>query len=525
MKRTEKSVGVNGETGQIRILYLEDSTLDADLVRCVMEQGGLQCDITVIPSKSSFETSLAQQQFELILCDHGIPGYDGFSALGCAQKIQPLTPVIMLSGMFDDAQAVESLKNGATDYILKQRLARLVPAIRRALFEAEERAEKKKLEADFLRAQRMDSMGALAGGIAHDLNNALTPVLMSVELLKNCDNNAVRQKLLDLIASSAQRATGMVKQILGFARGRHGTGPVQVSHLVREMAKIVQDTFPKSIVLSVNSGGQGLWQIHSDATELHQVLLNLCVNARDAMPNGGRLTLFTQNVRLDQESAAQLKAKLGPHVLISVEDTGSGIPSDVLPRVFEPFFTTKLPDKGTGLGLSTVASIVKHLGGGIHVETELGRGTKFNIYLPAIESGAGELEANPQEKALPTGHGELILVVEDEEAVCELTKTTLENYGYRVVTANNGVQGISRFEEYKDEVRALVTDTDMPYMNGMGAIHAIREMKPDIPVIIASGSKRDTEWMRRVETENVINLSKPFSVEQLLLAVGMAIPH
>ncbi len=517
--------GIAGETRCVRVLHLEDSAVDAELIQNSMESEGVRGNITVVPSKPKFETELFRQPFDLILCDHGIPGYDGFSALRLAQEIQPLTPVIMLSGGLDDAQAVESLKSGATDYILKQRLARLVPAIRRALLEAEVRAEKKKLEADFLRAQRMDSIGALAGGIAHDLNNALAPVLMSVELLKKCDDEAVRQKFLDIIGSSAQRATGMVKQILGFARGRGGIGPVLVSRRIREMAKIIQDTFPKSIIISVNPGGEDLWQVQSDATELHQVLLNLCVNARDAMPNGGRLALSAQNVRLDQEAATRLKTVPGPYILLSVADTGSGIPSDVLPHIFEPFFTTKLPDKGTGLGLSTVASIVRNQGGCIDIETELGRGTEFKVYLPAMEAAAGELEAKSQEATLPTGHGEMILVIEDEEAVCELTKTTLENYGYRVVTAKNGVQGISRFEEHQHEIRAVVTDTDMPYLDGTGAIQAIKEMKPEIPVIIASGSKRDTERMQRAETENVINLGKPFSVEQLLLAVGRAIRH
>jgi signal transduction histidine kinase len=526
MEPLENIAGSGGEKQCVRVLHLEDSAVDAELIQNLMEQEGFRGNFTVVSSKPGFETELNRQQFDLILCDHGIPGYNGFSALDLAQKIQPLTPVIMLSGALDDVQAVESLKSGATDYILKQRLARLVPAIRRALLEAEVRAEKKKLEADFLRAQRMDSIGALAGGIAHDLNNALAPVLMSVELLKNCDDEAVRQRFLEIIGSSAQRATGMVKQILGFARGRGGTGPVMVSRRIREMAKIVQDTFPKSITISVKPGGEDLWQIQSDATELHQVLLNLCVNARDAMPNGGRLTLSAQNIRLDEDAAKQFKAVPGPYVLLSVADTGSGIPSDVLPRIFEPFYTTKLPDKGTGLGLSTVASIVKNQRGYIDIETGPARGTEFKVYLPAIEAADDDdLESKSQETPLPTGHGELILVIEDEEAVCELTKTTLENYGYRVVTAKNGVQGISRFEEHKHEIRVLVTDTDMPYMDGTGAIDAIKKIKPDLPVIIASGSKRDTEQMHRAETENMTNLGKPFSVEQLLLAVGMAIQH
>jgi two-component system cell cycle sensor histidine kinase/response regulator CckA len=645
MEPLENSVSGNDENGCIRILHLDDSPADAELVRNRVQKEGLRCSITQVSNRSSFEAALvARQPFDLILSDHSIPGYDGFTALRFAQEIQPLTPVIMLSGTLDDAQAVESLKSGATDYILKQRLARLVPAIHRALAEAEERkrrlaaderireqanllnltgdaiivrtvedrivswnksaetlfgwneeqalekdfglllkgdapilahakksllqsgdwmgelqfkgmtgasiiifsrwhlmrdktgeaqailsantdiTEKKNLEAIFLRAQRMDSIGALAGGIAHDLNNALAPVLMSVDLLKNCKDDAGRERFLDIITSSAQRATGMVKQILRFARGYGGTGPVLVSHIVREMAKIVQDTFSKSISISVKPGGQELWQIKGDATELHQVLLNLCVNARDAMSNRGRLTLSAQNVRLDSDAATRFKAAPGAYVLLSVADTGSGIPPDVLPRMFEPFFTTKLPDKGTGLGLSTVAGIVKHHGGYIDIKTELGKGTEFKIYLPAIEV-AQELEAALQEVTLPVGHGEMILVIEDEEAVCELTKTTLENYGYRVISAQNGVQGISLFEEHKHEVRALVTDTDMPYMDGMGVVHAIKELNPNIPVIIASGSNRDTDQLRKMDMEHLTNLGKPFSAEQLLIAVGMVIQH
>jgi two-component system cell cycle sensor histidine kinase/response regulator CckA len=211
--------------------------------------------------------------------------------------------------------------------------------------------------------------------------------------------------------------------------------------------------------------------------------------------------------------------------LLSVADTGTGIPPEVLPRIFEPFFTTKLPDKGTGLGLSTVAGIVKNHGGCIDIKTELGKGTEFKIYLPAMEVAAEQLAAASQEAALPVGKGELILVIEDEEAVCELTKTTLESYGYRVLTAQNGVQGLSLFEHHQQELRALITDTDMPYMDGMGVVQSIKRLKPDLPVIIASGSNRDTEQMEKMESQHLTNLGKPFSAEQLLIAVGMVIQH
>ena len=522
---TLRTNGIAGDKHEcIRVLHLEDSSADAEAeVHLLMGDEGLHCSVVLAPNKPKYEAALIQHQFDLILCDHGIPGYDGFTALRLAKERQPLTPIIMISGMLDDAQAVESLKGGATDYILKQRLARLVPAIRRALMEAEEREEKKQLEAAFLRAQRMDSLGALAGGIAHDLNNALAPVLMSVELLRNCNEEEVRTRFLDVIHSSAQRATGMVKQILGFAHGHNWAGPVPLSNVIREMAKIVRDTFPKSISICVKSGSEKLWQTQRDATEVHQVLLNLCVNARDAMPKGGRLTVSAENLSLDHADAKTLKIAPGAYVVLSVADTGSGIPPEVLPRIFEPFFTTKSPDKGTGLGLSTVAGIVKHHGGCIDIKTEFGKGTEFKVYLRAFEMIAAVPEIPSQAVELPTGNGELILVIEDEEAIRELTKTTLETYGYRVVTAQDGEQGISRFKEHSREIRVLVTDTDMPYLDGMGAVRAIKELRPDIPVIIASGSKYDTEQLQRIKREQYVNLGKPFSADQLLIAVGMAI--
>jgi CheY-like chemotaxis protein len=252
---------------------------------------------------------------------------------------------------------------------------------------------------------------------------------------------------------------------------------------------------------------------------LHQVLLNLCVNARDAMPSGGKLTLSAQNIKFGPEESALPKAVPGPYVMLSVADTGSGIPHEVLPRIFEPFFTTKLPDKGTGLGLSTVATIVKNRGGCIDVQTEMGKGTEFRVYVPAIETAAQAAKIEPAQE-LPAGRGELILVIEDEEAVRELTKTTLENYGYRVITAQNGVQGISRFEERMDEVDALISDTDLPFMDGLAAVNAIKGMKPGLPVIITSGSKQDTERRRRLDIWQLTNLGKPFSAEQLLITLA-----
>ncbi len=521
----DSAASLRCENQAIRILHLEDAPLDAELINSMLKSDGLRCDIMVAPGKPEFELALGQQRFDLILCDHGLPNYDGFAALKLAQEKQPATPVIMLSGLLDDSQAVESLKAGATDYILKQRLARLVPAIERALRDARERAEKKPLESALRRAQRMDSSGALAGGIAHDLNNALAPVLMSVEQIKKCPDEAGQKRYLDIITASAQRATAMVRQILRFALGQGRIGPMEVTSLVREMAKFVGDTFPKSISIFVEAGGPEIWKIQGDATEIHQVLLNLCVNARDAMSSGGVLMISAQNVELDEAAAAKLRALPGRYVRLSVGDTGCGIKPEILPRIFEPFFTTKDPEKGTGLGLSTVLAIVKHHGGCIDVKTAPGQGSEFRVCLPAAGFALPEEAIAAPDPPLPVGNGELIIVVEDEEAARELMKTTLENFGYRVLTAQNGVQAISRFEQQRDEIKVLVTDTDMPFMDGTQVIQAIKTMKPDLPVIVASGSRAASTASEKSGAESMVSLGKPFSAEQLIIAVGFAVQH
>jgi two-component system, cell cycle sensor histidine kinase and response regulator CckA len=385
--------------------------------------------------------------------------------------------------------------------------------------------EKKQYEAQMLRAQRMDGIGALAGGIAHDLNNALAPVLMSAEILRENLDSEERNKFLDIITSSSQRAIQMVKQILRFARGSQSeNAPILTGNVVREMAKMIRETFPKSISIRHEVEPKDTWQVKGDITELHQILLNLCVNARDAMPNGGELTLSVKNVRLDSQSHLPALAP-GPYVALAVSDTGTGIPPHVLPRIFEPFFTTKAPEKGTGLGLSTVASIVKHWGGVLDVQTKSGQGTEFTIYLPAVES-APAAEPSMPAVAMPEGHGELILVMDDEEGIRELTRTMLETFGYRVVTAFNGLHGIAVFEERKDEIKLVITDSDMPHLDGLSAVCSMQQLRPDIPAIIASGGKQDTAQLQRLHAKNLTNLGKPFSLSDLLDSVARALhPH
>jgi signal transduction histidine kinase/CheY-like chemotaxis protein len=385
----------------------------------------------------------------------------------------------------------------------------------------EQEEERRKLEEQFLRSQRMESIGALAGGIAHDLNNALVPIMMGAQMLRESAGQTSEQgEILELISRSAQRCAEMVKQILSFARGTRGQSvSVPLRPLLNEMAKIARDTFPKIITVECRAP-KDLWDVEGDATELHQMLMNLCVNARDAMPAGGRLTLGAENVPADSDwLKGRPPSDRVPHVRLKVVDNGCGIPREIRTRIFEPFFTTKGPDKGTGLGLSTVASLVQRYHGFMEIDSEEGSGSEFRIYLPAL--AVKPSEPKPEDNTpLPPGHGETILLADDEQMVLELAKTSLENYGYRVLTADNGLELIACFEAHSGDVKLLVTDTDMPFLDGISAVRTIRKKAPGLPIIVASATKQDLSDTPLMNLKHVATLSKPYDIKQLIRGVA-----
>jgi hypothetical protein len=371
-------------------------------------------------------------------------------------------------------------------------------------------------QAQLLRAQRLESLGTLAAGIAHDLNNVLSPILMGAEGLSFHNPNASSKKIIEIIKTSAQRGADIVRQILNFARGMEGThGEVQLKHVAREIEGIVQETFARSIVLK-SAIPRDLWTITGDATQLHQVLMNLCVNARDAMPDGGLLTLSASNIQLD-ETYAQMNIEAKPirYVVLKVEDTGTGMPAGVLEKIFDPFFTTKEPGKGTGLGLSTVRSIVKNHGGFINVYSEPGKGASFKVYLPAAEQGSKVCDES-MEECIPMGKGELILIVEDEISLRDISRQILESYGYQVVTATDGAEALALYVERKGEIRLVITDMMMPYMDGAATIRAIRKIDPAACIIATSGLMVG-EYAKEVKNLGAQEfLAKPYTAETLL---------
>jgi signal transduction histidine kinase/ActR/RegA family two-component response regulator len=376
--------------------------------------------------------------------------------------------------------------------------------------------EKHKLELQLLRAQRMESIGTLAGGIAHDLNNVLTPVQMATQLMQMQPRNESDARLLRNIEVSAQRGAGMVKQVLAFARGQEGDMAVlQLKHIIREMEKIMRETFPKTIAIKTDIA-TNLPTIKGDATQLHQILLNLCVNARDAMPDGGELLINTESVTLDEVAAGHiLGAKRGLYVSLRVTDTGTGMPPEVIDRIFEPFYTTKGVGKGTGLGLSTVMSIVKSHGALIDVTSVVGKGTTFTVLFPPAESVAASkpAEARPANTA---GDGHLVLVVDDEPLILTLTKTVLTQHGYRVLEAEDGLRGLTLFQQHAADIDVVLIDMMMPVMGGQDAIKAMRRVRPDVPFIAISGLMQAREICDDNGGDRPVLLQKPFTSDKIL---------
>ena len=377
--------------------------------------------------------------------------------------------------------------------------------------------ERKLLETQLRQAQKMEAIGQLAGGIAHDLNNILTPILVSVGMLRERMAKPDDRRVVAIIEASAKRGADIVRQLLWFGRGLEGRRILlNPKYVMKDVARFVSETFDKSIRLQTNIVPD-VWPIMVDPTLLHQVLLNLCLNARDAMPAGGQLSFAGYNVTVDEKgAAASPAAKPGPYVVLEVRDTGTGIPPEIRARIFEPFFTTKEPGKGTGLGLSTVMSIVKGYGGFIDVVSQPGQGTAFRVHLPAEPNLSAGQPVAEQAESPPRGHGETILVVDDEDSVCLVVQRTLENFGYHVLTACDGERALTTYVGHQATVAVVLTDLMMPVMDGAATIRALKHINPQVKVIAGSGlgSHPKLDALRSLGVEHFI--TKPYTAETLL---------
>jgi two-component system, cell cycle sensor histidine kinase and response regulator CckA len=628
---------------KLHIIHLEDNPHDATLVAAMLESADISCELHVVYSRQTFEQELKRERIDLILSDFSMPAFNGLNALQIARVARPEVPFIFVSGAIGEESAIESLRNGASDYLIKDRLARLPAAVKRAIKESEERrrlqeaegalrereamfasfmnfnpavaflkdregrhlyvnepfervfqctrqqwfhktdtdffpaecarqlrqndlavldskrplqtievvpgpdgnprhwfvckfplerggetllgglaidiTEQKELEQKFLRAQRMESLGTLAGGIAHDLNNALLPVLLGLEVLREKHTAADDQTILDLLQTSASRGAAMVKQVLTFARGADGEKlTLNPAHVLRDVAQIAERTMPGGIAVR-SDVVKDLWSINGDPTQLHQVLLNFAVNARDAMPHGGKLTFRASNVAASEvHDLFSADVAAGDYVLLEVSDTGTGIPMEVREKIFDPFFTTKEIGKGTGLGLSTSLGIVKNHGGFVDFQTEIGKGTTFRVYLPAVQETQTQ---NPiQAKQSPaSGHAEVVLVVDDEAGPREVARLVLGRHAYQVITAENGAEALNIFRRFRHKISAVILDSKMPLMTGPETARAIRELNKDVKIIGVTGQATDLLFSEFMESGANVVVPKPFTAQQILSAL------
>lgn len=633
-----------------RLLHLEDSVTDAELFWPHLKREWPACEILRVETRETFVAALQEQKLDLILSDFTMPRFDGLEALTLARAKRPDIPFIFLSGTIGEAKAIAAFHHGATDYVLKDRPARLVPAIQRALREAAEQRSRRAAEASLreteerfrqlteassdvfwfvdidphriryvspaveqvwgrkaeefysnptiwaaslhpddqarvlqnhagwlagsrkhfveeyrvvrpdglirwvfdtgflirdasgqpqrtsgiarditqarevaeatLRAQRLESIGLLAGGVAHDLNNALAPVLMGVQLLRRKIPPGT-EYLLSQIENGATRGGAMVRQLLGFARGAEGQRAIiDVRRLLSEIENFATSTFPKSIKIVVKHDPD-MRKIDGDRTLLYQVLLNLAVNARDAMPAGGTLSLEAENVEVDGTYAGFIpEANPGTFVMLKVTDTGTGIPPELMGKIFDPFITTKPPGMGTGLGLTTVAGITHNLGGFVRVYSEQGKGSCFRIYFPAAPSGSiPPFPPAERPKADYRGNGALALVVDDEEPVRLLLKDLLESFDFRVLLAADGTEALAHFAANLQPVKLVLTDERMPHMDGITLVRTLRHMKPGLHIIAMSGLHEQNRIKEFASLQITHFLQKPFSIEQLTEAL------
>jgi len=497
----------------LRILHLEDDPNDAVLVQAALEAEGITIAATRVENRDDFVAALEHGGIDLILSDFSMPAFDGFSAIATVRAGWPDLPVILVSGTLGEELAVDSLKSGATDYVLKGHLFRLAPAVRRAMQEVEERDERRRLEAHFIEAQKMDVIGQLVSGVAHDFNNILAVIIGYSDLITaDLGADGPVRKYIEEIRHASERAAGLTRQLLVFGR-KQTVVPVvlDLNDVVIDLEKMLRRLIDANIEMTMVLGKK-IGHVKADAGYVGQVLMNLVVNARDAMPNGGKLAIETTNVKLDAEYArAQPGVIPGDYVMLSVSDTGIGMTDEVKAMLFAAFFTTKPLGKGTGLGLATCQTIVHQSGGHIGVYSEVGKGTVFKVYLPRVaqpvDSAARPIRSGP----LPRGT-ETLLVVEDEPSVRHLARNVLDNLGYEVLSALNGQDALHVVREHKGSpIRLVITDVVMPLMGGKVMAEWLKATYPDLKILFTSGYTDEAISHHGVLETGVEFLPKPYT--------------
>lgn len=516
----------------LKLLLVEDSPDDFALLLQHFKRAHIELDSKRVDTEPGLRSALSESDWDTVICDYNLPRLNAVEAITMVREMRPDMPCIVVSGSVGEDLAVETMRAGASDFITKDNLSRLIPAIQRELREREIRRERKqieealrKTEENLRQAQRLESIGQLAGGIAHDFNNILATVLLQAEMLSEALKKSPPPENLapsmagglEQIRKAGERATNLTKQLLAFGRKQVlQLRVLNVNGPIAEMEAMMRRLIESNIEIQLDFGSE-LRNVRIDTGQLEQIILNLVVNARDAMPEGGKLTITTRNSRVDETAARMLDGIPGDYVELIVEDTGMGMPDQIKNHIFEPFFTTKPIGKGTGLGLATVYGIVKQTKGMISVESEPGKGTKFKIFLPVTGEAASAAPA-PKEISNLSG-SETILVVEDEDNFRDLICEALIDNGYTVIGAANGAEAFEILKSNPTKVDLVLSDVVMPVMGGVELAKRVHEYGLKIPFIFQSGYTEESLVAGGENPARLNFIAKPYSLKLLLAEI------
>jgi two-component system, cell cycle sensor histidine kinase and response regulator CckA len=532
-QRLQREAGLSKMKPPLHILHLEDNPNDAKLVQSTLEAGGIACTTTRVQTRDDLISALERGGIDLVLSDFSLAAFDGLSAAALVRSRWAAIPLIIVSGTPGEEGAIDSFKSGATDYVLKEHLSRLVPAVGRALQEVEAAAKCRRLETHLIEAQKIEAIGRLSSGMAHDFSNILAVIVGYNDLITAAlGQESPLRKYTEEIRQASNRAAGLTRQLLVFSR-KQLVQPsiIDPNDAIQELNKLIRRVIDEKISIAIVPGRQ-TGRVKVDSGYLIQVLLNLVFNARDAMPDGGRLAIETKELTLDQEYAdAHPGTTSGRYAMLSVADTGTGMTDEVKARLFEAFFTTK--PSGTGLGLASCQTIVQEAGGHIEVESEVGKGTTVKIYLPRVEqtfdlATTTTVRTSPSlpctepirvgpEAPAPTESVQRILVVDDDISIRRLSTEMLIRSGYQVDAAADGAAGWKALQGNSYDL--VITDNFMPKMTGVEMVKKLHAAGMKLPVIMATAMLPQEEFVSRPWLHAVTTLLKPFRANDLLSAV------